>query len=147
MFKYILENTPEFINLEEKILDKIFKNIDIIINSKKQNWTLNIVFCNTEYIKNLNKNYRNIDKETDVLSFHYYEDFELLKSEDTAWEVIICSDIIKSQALDNWNSNEQECYVLIIHSILHILWYDHEEDSEYIVMKKLEDKIYKKIFN
>jgi probable rRNA maturation factor len=48
-------------------------------------------------IQNLNKNYRNIDKSTDVLSFHYHDDFSGLKSEDIAGEIILSEDKIISQ--------------------------------------------------
>jgi ssRNA-specific RNase YbeY (16S rRNA maturation enzyme) len=45
----------------------------------------------------LNKDYRNIDKNTDVLSFHYYDDFSELKKDDIAGEVILSEDKIISQ--------------------------------------------------
>jgi probable rRNA maturation factor len=41
---------------------------------------------------------------------------------------------------------EKEFYKLVIHSTLHILWYDHETDEDYEVMKPLEDKIAKEVF-
>ena len=46
--------------------------------------TVNIAFLSDDEIQELNKNYRNIDKTTDVLSFHYFEDFSDLKSDEIA---------------------------------------------------------------
>lgn len=141
MFTYNKTNIPDNIILDTNTLNTIFKEINISVK-KEQKWIINIVFVDSEYIKKLNKDFRNKNKTTDVLSFNYYEDFNNLKEEDLAWEIIINHEIIYSQAKENNLTTEQESYVLIIHSILHILWYDHEEESEYLVMKKLEDKVY-----
>jgi probable rRNA maturation factor len=80
MFSYSLNNEPKF-HINTKTIDEIFKNISNNIH-KNQNGTLNIVFMDDDSIQNLNKNYRNIDKTTDVLSFHYYDDFSELKADD-----------------------------------------------------------------
>lgn len=144
MFNYNFINNPKF-KLDENIIKEIFKNTEKII-FKKQKWTLNIVFLTPIEIQNLNKVYRNIDKTTDVLSFHYFDDFSNLKKEDTAWEIILSEEKINSQAVEYWLWNEKEFYKLLIHSTLHILWYDHEIDSEYKIMQDLENKIWKEVF-
>ena len=144
MFSYILISKPSF-DIKEKEIDNIFESISNNIQ-KKQNGTLNIVFLDDDSIQNLNKKYRNIDKTTDVLSFHYFDDFRELKKEDTAWEIILSETKIISQGKEYWLWSEWEFYKLIIHSVLHILWYDHENDEDYIEMKKLEEKIHKEVF-
>lgn len=144
MFSYSIINTPWF-DYSKKSIDKIFEKVSNIIQ-KAQNWILNIVFLDPDSIKNLNKNYRWIDKVTDVLSFHYYDDFSSLKDDYVAWEVVICEDKIKSQALDYKHSEEKEFYRLLIHSILHILWYDHEYDKDYEVMQQFEEMIWSEVF-
>ena len=106
-----------------------------------QNWTLNIIFEDDEKIRALNKEYRWIDKSTDVLSFHYADDFSNFSSKDTAWEVILSEKLITEHAEEFDNSFSQECYKMIIHSVLHILWYDHEDDAEYVLMNWFESKI------
>ena len=53
---------------------------------------------------------------------------------------------IKSQAKEYWLWEEKEFYKLIIHAILHILWYNHELDNEYEIMQDLEDKIWQELF-
>ena len=145
MFKFELINIPEKLKIEEKIISSIFVYISEII-TKKQNWTLNIVFITDEEIKNLNNTYRKKNKTTDVLSFHYFEDFSDLKEDDIAGEIVISKEKIFSQALEFWIKNEEEFYKLLIHSILHILWYDHEIEEEFLEMQKLENKITEKIF-
>ena len=144
MFSYNIIDNPN-LKLNKKNIDKIFEKVSNIIE-KKQNWTLNIVFVDALSIKNLNKNYRKIDKVTDVLSFHYFDSFENLKQDDIAWEIILCEDKIIEQAKEyNW-SKEEEFYKLLIHSILHILWYDHEEDNDYTIMSELEKAIWDEVF-
>ena len=97
-------------------------------------------------IKNLNNKYRKINKNTDVLSFAYYDNFNNLNNNDIAWELIFSEEKIKIQALEYGLGEEKEFYKLLIHSMLHLLWYDHEKDDEYKVMKNQEEKIWKQIF-
>ncbi len=144
MFKYDLIVTPWF-DVNTNTIDSIFEVISNML-SITQKWTLNIVFLDDDSIKNLNNNYRNIDNTTDVLSFHYFDDFNNLTDEDIAWEIIMSENKIKAQAIEYWLWEEKEFYKLLIHSVLHILWYDHELDDEYKIMQNLEDKIYKEVF-
>lgn len=144
MFKYEIITNPSF-EIKDEILRNILENVNNEVE-KKQFWTLNIVFVNWAEIKELNKNYRNIDKETDVLSFHYFDDFWSLKDEEIAWELIFCEEKIKLQVTEYWLWEEKEFYKLFIHSVLHILWYDHENDKDYVVMQELEDILWKQIF-
>lgn len=140
MFQYNLINKPSF-KVNKKHIDNIFESIDNIENSD-QYGTINLVFLDDDSIQNLNKNYRKIDKTTDVLSFHYFEEFSDLKSDDIAWEIVMSEQKIISQWKDYWLWEEFEFYKLLIHSIYHILGYDHENDEDYEIMKELEEKTY-----
>lgn len=144
MFKLNFITNPSF-EVDKKILDKIRKNISQNVEIT-QKWILNIVFVSDEEIQKLNKDYRQKDYVTDVLSFHYFEDFSLLKNNEVAWEIILNESKIKSQAIEYWLWEEKEFYKLLIHSILHIIWYDHEEDEDYEIMNSLENIIWKEIF-
>jgi len=145
MFKYTIINKPN-ITINIVILNKIFIKVSEIIK-KEQKGFINIVFVSDEEIKDLNKNYRQKNKTTDVLSFHYFEDFSQISNEDTAWEIILSYNKIKSQAKEYWLWEEKEFYKLVIHSLLHILWYDHEEDSDYKIMQEFENQIWDEIFD
>lgn len=144
MFKYEIINFPSF-QIDEEIVKKIFSQIKKDIK-KEQHWTLNIIFVSEEDIQNLNKNYRDKDKVTDVLSFHYYDDFSLLKDDEIAGELVFCEVKIKEQWIEYWLGNQKEFYKLLIHSILHILWYDHEEENDYKIMQWFENQIWQEIF-
>jgi len=144
MFNYTLLQKPSF-KYNVNSIDNIFKNISNSVNIK-QNWVLNIVFLDNDSIKKLNNNYRWIDKSTDVLSFHYFDDFSSLNKDDLAWEIILSEEKIISQWIEYKLWAEKEFYKLLIHSILHILWYDHELDNDYERMQKIEDKVWKELF-
>lgn len=144
MFKFNVIDKPKFLDINSVIIAEIFKMVNTSVNIK-QKGTLNLVFVNSGQIQSLNKKYRHVDKETDVLSFHYFDDFSSLKPRNVAWEIIFSIKKIKSQAKEFKNSNEEELYKLLIHSLLHILWFDHEKDEDYNLMKAKEDKIIIKI--
>lgn len=144
MFWYTLNNKVKF-DINKKTIDEIFKNISNNINIE-QKWILNIVFLDDDSIQILNKNYRNKDSVTDVLSFHYFEDFSWLDDEDIAWEIIMNENKIISQWKEYWLWSEWEFYKLLIHSVFHILWFDHEEDKDYTIMQEKEELIWSSVF-
>lgn len=144
MFWYKIYNKPPKLKIDKKILSDIFMIISEQIN-KKQNWILNLIFEDDENIRILNRDYRKIDKTTDVLSFHYFDDFGDLKKNEVVWEIFFSINKIEIQANEYGHSKEEEFYRLLLHSILHILWFDHEIDEDYKIMKTEEDKIIEKI--
>ncbi len=145
MFRYNLFIKNTSIKPEKKVVDKILKEISDKVKIK-QNWTLNIVFLDEESIKKLNDKYRNKNEITDVLSFHYFSDFSNLKPDEIAWEILFCEEKIKEQALYYGLWEEKEFYKLLIHSVFHILWYDHTEDNDYKMMNDLEKTIWQEVF-
>ena len=144
MFHYKVITEPSF-SIDKNTLDEIFKCISSTINIE-QEWTLNIVFLDNDSIQKLNNDYRKIDSTTDVLSFHYFDDFSKINNNDVAGEIIMSEEKILIQASEFWLWNEKEFYKLFIHSVLHILWYDHELDNDYSNMQDLEDKIWQEVF-
>lgn len=144
MFKYKLFNKPRDIKINKAVLDDIFGITSELVKIP-QNGILNIIFEDDKIIKSLNKEYRKIDSTTDVLSFHYFDDFSWIKKTVVAWEIILSSTKIYLQAKEYIHTNEEEFYKLIIHSILHILGFDHEKESDYKKMSNHENKIIEKI--
>lgn len=144
MFWYSIISHPSF-SIDENIIYNIFQTISQKIDIP-QNGILNIVFVSPLEIQNLNNTYRQKNSVTDVLSFHYYDDFSYIDSNEIAGEIILCEEKILSQAKEFWLGNQKEFYKLLIHSILHILGYDHEEDNEFKIMDTQEKLIWKEIF-
>jgi len=144
MFKYKLFNKPRDIKINKDVLgDILVTTLELV--KIPQNGILNIIFEDDKNIKSLNKEYRKIDSATDVLSFHYFDDFTWIKKTDIAWEIILSSTKIYLQAKEYDHTSEEEFYKLIIHSILHILGFDHEKESDYKKMSNHENKIIEKI--
>jgi ssRNA-specific RNase YbeY (16S rRNA maturation enzyme) len=83
MFLYQFIHPPKTFIIHEKIVKAIFSQLDKTIQNN-QSGTINIVFLDNENIKLLNNTYRKQNKTTDVLSFHYYDDFSELEKEETA---------------------------------------------------------------
>ena len=106
MFNYTLVNQPKF-EFKEDVLKNIFKKVEKFVK-KPQSGNINIVFLNNEEIRDLNKKYRWIDKSTDVLSFHYYQNFQNFEKYDTVWEVILSEQKILSQSEEYGITIEKE---------------------------------------
>lgn len=105
---------------------------------------LSVTFVDNEGIKEMNSEYRNIDRDTDVLSFPLYEAGEIEESdgENTPLgDIVISLEKAESQAKEYGHSIEREVAFLTVHSVLHLLGYDHElsEDDEKEMFLKQEE--------
>lgn len=110
-----------------------------------QNGVVNVAFVDDETMRAYNRDYRSIDKTTDVLSFHYFEDFADCGENEIAGEILLSESRIREQAPEYGNTPEEETYKLLIHSFAHLLGYDHEEDGEYEAMKAVEEAVAEKL--
>lgn len=142
MFTPLLLNSPNSFTPRPEVIETIFRAISEQVDIAQEG-TVNIAFLGDDEIRELNKTHRGIDKTTDVLSFHYFEDFNGLKPEEIAGEIIMSETKILSQAEEYGNTPEAEFAKLLIHSTLHLLGYDHEDDEEYEEMQMEEKKIEK----
>ena len=104
---------------------------------------ISVSFVSKEEIKELNSEYRNIDKSTDVLSFPQFERDEEVPEFGPIYlgDVVICVDIAKEQAESFGHSYERELIYLFTHSILHLLGYDHMIEEEKKIMREREEEI------
>lgn len=124
----------------KKIKNRFFQDIVNIFfkNFKIKEAEISIAIVNKNEIKKFNKRYRNQDKTTDVLSFLY-------RRKPLEGEVLICYEQALQQAKDNKSNLRQEIKLLLVHSLLHLIGYDHKNIKESQEMKKMEDKILNKI--
>ena len=97
-----------------------------------------------EEIHELNREYRGKDSITDVLSFGYYEKDQVPES-GLLGDIVICAKRAYEQAQEYGHSYEREIIYLSVHSLLHLLGYDHEDDDEKGEMRMLEKKIMKEL--
>jgi len=115
---------------------------------------VSVTVVDDKEIQEINKTYRNIDKATDVLSFPMYEyekaaDFDNL--DDSAFnpesgelllgDIVISAEKVTAQAKEYGHSKEREFAFLLVHSMLHLLGYDHMEEEERLVMESKQKEI------
>lgn len=128
-------------NLKE--LDSLPELIDYAIKCEKLgNVIFNVIIVDEEKIHELNKEYRGIDRPTDVITFALednedivYEDFRLLG------DIYICLEKVYSQAEEYGHSVLRELSFLTIHGFLHLLGYDHMTEEEEKIMFKRQEEI------
>ena len=101
----------------------------------------NIIIVDNNYIHELNKNYRGIDRETDVISFALEDDKTFNPEERVLGDIYISLDKATSQALEYGHSLTRELCFLSVHGLLHLLGYDHMNSADEKIMFSLQDKI------
>lgn len=107
-------------------------------------YEISISFVDNEEIRFLNKQYRNIDKETDVLSFPIDQEFDI-PGPEILGDIIISVEKAAQQAEDFSHSMEREIAYLIAHSMYHLLGYDHMNQEDKREMREKEKNIMKKM--
>lgn len=130
------DNNIEEIKDIEKVLDIAIKKLNL------ENIEFNVIITDNKYIHELNKKYRNIDRETDVISFAL-EDDKLFPQIDIKelGDIYISIDRAHSQAIDYGHSFKREICFLAVHGFLHLNGYDHMEKEEEKIMFNLQEEI------
>ena len=104
---------------------------------------VSVTFVEPEEIRELNGQYRGKDAVTDVLSFPQFDDWDDLPEEGeiVLGDVVICMDQAARQAEEFGHSLEREVLYLFVHSIYHLLGYDHMEEDEKREMRQKEEDV------
>ena len=102
---------------------------------------ISIVFIGEKKIKLLNKKYREKNKTTDVLSFGLWKLVHLSTEQNYFGEIFICYLKIIKQAKTFQHSVSKELKIILIHSILHLLGYDHKIKKDWEEMEEMEEKL------
>ena len=110
--------------------------------------SISVSFVDRKEIRRLNKEYRGVDKVTDVLSFPLYESGcipapeDLTEDEELALgDVVICEEVCEAQAKEFGHSIEREIIYLFTHSVFHLLGYDHETEEDKADMRAREEEV------
>lgn len=136
----IINNTNK--ELEEKNI--IYEYIGFLVEKRNiKNALFNVIFVSSEEIHKINREYRNVDRVTDVISFALedVEDDIVVSSYRMLGDIYICLDKVYEQAdLYNHSFLREACF-LITHGLLHLLGYDHMEEDEEKIMFKLQEEL------
>ncbi len=139
-------NTFEIINETDEVIEELeeVKNVVLFaLNYQKiSNALFNIIIVDEEKIRELNKNYRNKDSVTDVISFALEDDNTFIKTDvRVLGDIYICIKRAREQAKEYGHSLLRELSFLSIHGLLHLLGYDHMTKEEEKVMFDLQEVI------
>jgi probable rRNA maturation factor len=135
----IFNETKEDLAEELKELKKLLENVSK--DEGLDNILFNVIIVDNSKIRELNRDYRNIDRETDVISFALEDDKSFnLEEIRVLGDIYISIEKARSQALEYGHSFKRELSFLAIHGFLHLLGYDHmEREEEEIMFKKQEE--------
>lgn len=140
-----IDENKEYEKTIEKVISKCFE----IENLQNSELYVSITLTNPENIHKINKEYRNVDRQTDVLSFPMFEKVELdekiknndFEHEDVLGDIIISIEEVKKQAEEYGHSFEREFSYMLVHGFYHLMGYDHIQEKDKIVMRPKEDKV------
>ena len=135
IFNQTSEDIPE-LDLVKKVLEFGMKK------EKLNNTSFNVIIVDNNYIHELNKNYRDIDRETDVITFALEDEDSVKLPGDMRilGYIYISIDKARSQAIEYGHSFEREICFLAVHGFYHLLGYDHmNEEEEKVMFGKQEE--------
>ena len=135
LFNETDEDVKEYFKVVKKVLKHGLKMLNI------DHVQFNIIVVDNNYIHELNKTYRGIDRETDVISFALEDDKTFNPKERVLGDIYISIDKVYSQANEYGHSNLREFSFLAVHGMLHLLGYDHMNKDDEKVMFSLQEKI------
>lgn len=140
-----IDNRQDKMKLNKGIYKDIEKVIEecLLLEKESLDYEISLSFVDNEEIKELNSEYRNINKETDVLSFPVEEDF--LIPTPLLGDIIISTEKALEQSIEYGHSLSREILYLTVHSMFHLLGYDHIDEEEKILMRKKEKEIMKRM--
>ncbi|HMM00598.1 MAG TPA: rRNA maturation RNase YbeY [Bacilli bacterium] len=125
-----------------RLADKTLKHLNIL-----DHYVLEVDLVDNDRIHEINRDYRAIDRETDVISFAFNDEVEgevKIKTGDLPMllgNIIISVDRARSQALEYGHSFHREMKFLFLHGLLHLLGYDHQTKEDEKEMFDLQDEI------
>ena len=140
-----IQEDSKYKNIVDKVINQCYKT-EGLLESKLH---IEIILTTPKNIKEMNKKYRDIDKETDVLSFPMFEKKEIeqmikkkeFEEDDILGDMVISIKKVEEQAKEYGHSFEREFAYMIVHSFYHLMGYDHIKEEEKEQMRKKEEKI------
>ena len=140
-FNSIYEEYENFEEIYAGLIEKTFKHLKL-----KFDPIISVSLVDNKFIHEMNRDYRGIDRPTDVISFAFLDNEDrqaLYKGKEPVClgDIYISVDKAKEQAEEYGHSLERELSFLFVHGLLHLLGYDHMSEEDEKVMFKLQDEI------
>lgn len=142
----ILYDFEDDSRINEGLLAEMENALELVLkreNVRNEDLQLSLTFVSEEEIREINGMYRNMDKVTDVLSFPQFNCAEEIPECGNLLlgDVVICMDVAQRQAEEYGHSFQREVMYLFVHSLFHLMGYDHMEDDEKTEMRQAEEEI------
>lgn len=137
IFNQLDEEIKELETVEKLLLSAIEKE-------KLEDVTFNLIIVDNEYIHELNKNYRGIDRETDVITFALEDEDSIIVPEEEGrnlGDIYISIDKARSQAEEYGHGLLRELSFLAVHGFYHLLGFDHMTPEEEKVMFAKQEEV------
>ncbi len=129
-------------NEKLKEIDELNDYIEYLFNYMNiKDSIMSIIIVDNDYIHKINKEYRGIDRETDVISFALEEGETIDEPYKTLGDIYISIDRVYEQAKEYGHSVKRELFFLVTHGFLHLLGYDHMNKDDEEKMFSLQEKI------
>lgn len=140
-----ISNRQEDFQIDDELTSDIEKSIRICLLQElnDDNYEISLSFVSEAEIRKLNSDYRDKDSVTDVLSFPLDDDFAI--QTNLLGDIIICCKRAIEQAKEYNHSIKREIVYLVVHSMFHLLGYDHIDERDRIVMRNKEKSALKEI--
>ncbi|MCE7886181.1 MAG: rRNA maturation RNase YbeY [Alphaproteobacteria bacterium PRO2] len=134
----LCDDWPDISDITESVIEALSQNL-VFHEFSGRTTEISIVLADNAFIRNLNKTYRGKDKPTNVLSFP--QDPGSGDREANLGDVILAYETVKEEADSQGKGFEDHVTHLLVHGILHLLAYDHEDDAEAEEMESLEIRV------
>lgn len=147
--RYIFDDRQEKIDIKDELYEKIEDIVEEVLDYEgySDDYDISISFVDNKEIHELNKQFRGVDRATDVLSFPMLSD----EFEDVEYEEMSLGDIVVSleraleQSIEYGHSFEREVCFLVCHSMFHLLGYDHDTEENTREMREKEEAVLTKL--
>ena len=141
MFTFKYFHIPR--TLSRSYCTRVLQAVEKVIK-KPQKGTIYLIVISSEEMARMNQQFRGKEGPTDILTFSYLgkSKFENRSSKiEVAGEIYLCLEKIEQYAKDAWKTYKEQLEYIIIHGLVHLMWYDHETDADWREMEKVEKKI------
>ena len=145
----------EYLNLErdeqwEKIINMVLEECFKTEGLEKTKLYVSLILTTPENIRKFNKEYRNVDSQTDVLSFPMFEKSEVpilkeIKYREAIGDIIISIERVKQQANQYGHSFERELAYMVVHGFYHLMGEDHIEEEDKKIMRQKEEIVLERL--
>ncbi len=147
--RYIFDDRQDKIDIKDELYEKIEDIVEEVLDYEgySDDYDISISFVDNKEIHELNKQFRGVDRATDVLSFPMLSD----EFEDVEYEEMSLGDIVVSleraleQSIEYGHSFEREVCFLVCHSMFHLLGYDHDTEEHTREMREKEEAVLTKL--